>query len=307
MRPFRFALQASGPPSGLDWTSFALRAEALGYDSLLMPDHLGRQLSPIAALATAAAVTERLRVGVLVFANDYRHPLMLAREAATLDHLSGGRFELGLGAGWNTADYRQLGTPYDRPGIRIDRLAEAVHVIKRLMAGETVDFEGRHYQLQGARIAPLPIQRPGPPIIIGGGGPRLLRLAASEADIVGLLTQFTATGRPMVSQGTLAATAEKVAMVREAAGGRFDSLDINVLVADAGLAGSGRPLSASLIATLMHLGTSIVESPYVLYGTLGQLRDQLERRRDTLSINHYALPARSMEVMAPLVEALAGR
>ena len=307
MRPFRFVLQASGPPRGKDWPSFARRVESLGYDALYMPDHLGRQLSPIAALATAAASTDRLRVGAFVFAIDYRHPLMLAREMATIDRLSNGRLDVGLGAGWHTGDYRQLGIPYERPGVRIDRLAEAVPIIKRLLAGETVDFEGRHYQLRGARIAPLPVQRPGPPLVIGGGGPRLLRLAAREADVVGLLPQFTSAGRPMLSQATMAETARKVAIVREAAGSRFDALDINVLVADAGLIGGGQPLAPSLVAAVKRLGASIVETPYVLYGTLPQLATLLEGRREKYAINHYAIHAPAMEAMAPLVEALAGR
>ena len=178
------------------WVASARRAEELGYDILLMPDHLGSQLSPIAALTAAAVATTRLRVGSYVFANDYRHPLVLAREVATLDMLSGGRFELGLGAGWNTTDYRKLGLPYDPPPRSIDRLTEAVPLIKRLLAGETVDHEGAHYRLSGAHVGPAPVQRPRPPLLIGGGGPRMLRLAAREADIVALQPQFDPRGPP---------------------------------------------------------------------------------------------------------------
>ena len=182
-----------------------------------MPDHLGRQLSPIGALAAAAAVTTRLRIGSFVYANDYRHPLLLAREAATLDHLSGGRLELGIGAGWNVPDYRQLGMPYDRPGLRIDRMVESLGIIKRLLAGERVTHDGPHYHLDGARLAPRPVQAR-VPILIGGGGPRMLRIAAREADIVGLLPQFNERGRPIFTQASEAETARKVEIVREAAG-----------------------------------------------------------------------------------------
>lgn len=307
VHPFRFAIGSSWAQSGDEWSAFARRAESLGYDVLLMPDHLGRQLSPLAALAAAAAVTTRLRVGGFVFANDYRHPLVLAREAATIDHLSGGRFELGLGAGWNTADYRRLGRPYDAAPVRVDRLAEAVPLVKRLLAGETVSHEGSHYRLHAARTGVPVARHPRLPLMIGGGGPRMLRLAAREADIVGLVPQFDAHGRPIVSQATEAATARKVALIREAAGDRFERLELNVLVSGAGLVGSGAGPAASLLTLAKGAGAGLVGTPYVLYGTLGRLRELLLRRRDRLGISYYALPGRSMETMAPLVEALAGR
>ncbi len=187
MHPFRFGVTASHARTGEAWRTLAQRAEELGYSSLLVPDHLTGQLSPISAIATAAAVTTRLRVGGFVFANDFRHPLILAREAATLDLLSNGRLELGLGAGWRTGDYRQLGMPYDAPGRRIDRLVEAIGIVKRLLAGETVNQDGPNFHLGDASVLPRPVQRPHPPIIMGGGGPRMLRLAAREADIVGFI------------------------------------------------------------------------------------------------------------------------
>jgi len=160
VRPFRFAVTANNARSAEAWVALVRRAEELGYSALLVPDHLGQQLSPMAAIATAAAATTELRVGGFVFANDFRHPLVLAREAATLDLLSDGRLELGLGAGWRTADYRQLGIPYDAPGRRIDRLVEASGLIKRLLAGETVTHDGPHYRLGAARVWPRPLQQP---------------------------------------------------------------------------------------------------------------------------------------------------
>ncbi len=307
MHPFRFGVMISQAPSAEAWVATARRAEELGYDILLMPDHLGGQLSPISALTAAAAATSRLRVGSYVLANDYRHPLVMAREAATLDLLSGGRFELGLGAGWNVPDYRRLGLPYDPAPRRVDRLEEALPIVKRLLSGEVVDHAGTHYRLSGARVGPLPAQRPRPPILVGGGGPRMLRLAAREADIVALQPQFDPRGRPMFRQATEGATARKVAVLREAAGSRFETLELNVIVADAGLVGGGSPLGDSLLALAKAAATGVVSTPYVLYGTPGQLRDRLLRRRDRLGISYYALPGRVMEGMAPLVAALGGR
>jgi probable F420-dependent oxidoreductase len=307
VHPFRFAVHASHAETGEAWRATARRAEELGYQTLLVPDHLGRQLSPIAALSSAAAVTSRLRIGAYVFANDFRHPLMLAREAATLDLLSDGRFELGLGAGWRTDDYRQLGFAYARPGRRIDRLEEAIVLVKRLLAGERVTHAGPHYRLERAVVAPRPVQRPHPPIIMGGGGPRMLRLAAREADIVGLIPQFSPRGRPMLTDVTEAGAERKVAIVRRAAGDRFDRLLLDLFIADAGMVGSGQPLPESLAAAGKEAMTALIGSPYLLYGTLRQLRERLERRRARTGISAYSIPQGAMEAMAPLVEALAGK
>jgi probable F420-dependent oxidoreductase len=306
VHPFRFAVHASHARTAEEWVATARRAEDLGYEALLVPDHLGRQLSPIAALSAAAAATSRLRIGSYVFANDFRHPLMLAREAATLDLLSGGRFELGLGAGWRTDDYRQLGYDYAPPGRRIDRLEEAIVLVKRLLAGERVTHAGKHYRLARAAVAPRPIQRPHPPIIMGGGGPRMLRLAAREADIVGLIPQFNARGRPILTDVTEAAAERKVETVRKAAGDRFERLVIDLFIADAGMVGSGQPLPRSLAAAGKGAVTGLIGSPYLLYGTLGQLRERLERRRARTGISAYSIPQAALEAMAPLVEALAG-
>lgn len=302
-------MTASHTLSGGTWTDLARRSEELGYDTFVMPDHLGRQLSPVGALAAAAAVTSRIRIGAFVFANDYRHPLLLAREVATLDQVSSGRVELGIGAGWNTSDYRQLGMAYQRPGLRIERMQESLHIMRRLLAGERVTHTGDHYHLDGARLAPRPVQ-PHIPILIGGGGPRMLRIAAREADIVGLLTQFDTHGRPMASQGTEAQTAHKVATVREAAGSReaFERLELNVLIASAGLVGSGSSPLGSVTSAIQAVAPRLVGgSPYLLHGTLGQVRETLLRRRERLGISYYVWSARAMETMAPVVEALSGR
>jgi probable F420-dependent oxidoreductase len=307
VQPFRFVVDASRARSGAAWLAMARRAESLGYGALYMPDHLGRQYAPIPALSAAAAVTTTLRLGPYVAANDYRHPLMLARELATLDVLSDGRVEVGLGAGWRVPDYRQLGLAYDPPPVRIDRLVESLGIIKRLLRGETVTHSGRFYELTGARLDPRPVQRPMPPVIIGGGGPRMLRIAAREADIVGLIPQFDTHGRPIVGQATEGATAVKAAIVREAAGDRWEQLRLDINVVDAGLVGSGAGPLASLAAASKATAVALIGTPYVLYGTLPRLRVLLEQRREQLGITQYALPIHSMEAMAPLVEALSGR
>ena len=306
MRPFRFSVLASSAVDGAAWVTLAQRAEEFGYDTFMIPDHLGRQIAPIAGLATVAAVTRRIRIAPFVFANDFRHPLILAGEAASLDLLSGGRLTLGMGAGWRVTDYRQLGLRYDEPRVRVDRLVESVGIVKRLLAGEVVSHVGPHYTLDRARLAPLPVQA-AVPFIIGGGGPRMLRFAAREADVVGLLPQFDPRGRPIIAQATDRATRDKAAAVREAAGDRWGQIDLNVLVFFAGLIG-GRagPLASARNAALAG-AVSLVGTPYVLHGTPGRVRDILLRRREAWGLNSYTFSAGSMESMAPIVESLAER
>jgi probable F420-dependent oxidoreductase len=306
VHPFRFGITASRATDATGWTTLARRAEALGYATFVMPDHLTGQLSPMPALAAAAVATRSIALGTFVLANDYRHPLVMAREAATLSLLSSGRFELGLGAGWMRSDYRQLGMSYDPPPRRIDRMVEALRLTKRLLAGETVTHAGPHYPMGEARVAPVPAAVPR--ILIGGGGRRMLTVAAREADTVGLLAQFSRAGRSMLWQGTEAATAAKVAVVRQAAGDRFAALELNVLVVDCGLVGGSAGLGHSAAALAKSIAPAAVGgSPYVLYGTVAQLREQLLRRRERLGISYYVWSARHVETMAPLVAALAGQ
>jgi len=304
---FRFGVQVSSASSGAAWSTLARRAESLGYDVLVMPDHLDHQLSPLAALGAAAAVTSRIRLCTFVFANDYRHPLVLAREAATLDLLSEGRFELGLGAGWMKSDYRAMGLAYEPASARVDRLEEAIPIFKALLSGETVTHHGETFTLERATSGVPVTQTPRPPLAIGGGRPRMLRLAAREADIVGITTGFSRRGWPLISQGTESALADQVTLVREAAGERLEGIELNLWIASAGIAGAGNSIAGSVAAAAIGAAGAVYGSPYVLYGTLGSLRDLLLRRRDKLGISYYTLPARSMETIAPLVEALSGR
>src|SRR5215212_3701273 len=185
-RPFRFGVHTSAAQSGDAWASAARRYETMGFSTLLLRDHFDQQLAPIVAMTAAACATETLRVGCLVFANDYRHPLVLAKELTTLDLLSGGRVEVGLGAGWMGSDYEQAGMPLDAPRDRVTRLEEAVRVIKAFFAGGSVDFAGDHYKISGHEMYPPSTQKSGPPILLVAGGPRMTRFAATEADIVAI-------------------------------------------------------------------------------------------------------------------------
>src|SRR2546430_9018955 len=194
-RPFRFGVSVHGARSGAEWRSIARQVEASGYSTLLMPDHLGDQLSPIPALVAAADATSTLRVGSLVFDNDFRHPAMLAKEAATLDVLSGGRLELGLGAGWMKPEYDRAGMIFDRAGIRIDRMEESIQILKGLFADGPVEFAGQYYTISGLEGFPKPVQRPHPPFHIGGGGRGFFTIAAREGGNVGFIPKASPHGR----------------------------------------------------------------------------------------------------------------
>ena len=172
-RPFRFGVMAAKARSASEWTDTAKKAEDLGYSALLMPDHFGDQLSPVPALATAAAVTSTLRVGTLVFANDFRHPAVLAKDTATIDLLSEGRLEVGVGAGWMTTDYATTGMTHDRAGVRIDRMIEGIEVLRGLWDDDAFSYQGDHYTITEMNGLPKPVQVGGPPIIVGGGGKRV--------------------------------------------------------------------------------------------------------------------------------------
>lgn len=304
MRPFRFGIFASRAASGDEWRAKARRIEELGYDALLMPDHLGGQLAPIPALMAAADATTRLRLGSFVFANDFRNPVMLAKEAATIDVLSGGRLEFGLGAGWSTPDYETLGIAYDAPGVRVARMTEALRLIKRCWTEDRVEHSGTHYTLRAARVLPKPLQRPHPPVMVGGGGPVVLRLAAREADIVALAPQVDHEGRPLMTQVTLGATDAKVRVVREAAGARFGSLELNAIVFDAAVTDEPSGILDAVAGRLKAAAATLVESPYFLFGSVTTLRRQLLERRDRFGITYYSIPEKVMEPFAPLAREL---
>jgi len=304
-RPFRFAVTARWPRSGSHWRDVARRAEDLGYDVLLVTDHMGKQLAPIPALMAAADATTRLRVGSFVFANDYRNPVMLAKEVATIDVLSGGRVEVGIGAGWNTRDYRELGIRYDTPAVRVSRLEESVVLLKRLLSEESVDHAGEHYTVH-AKLLPRPVQLPHPPLMIGGGGPRVIRLAAREADIVTFAPQINASGRPRLDAITERALTDRVLRFRAAAGDRAERIELNVWVFDAAVTDRARSPMAAVSAQLRRAANGILRSPFVLYGSRSSLRELLIERRERLGISYISVPGNAMREFAPIVAELRG-
>ncbi|HEY8732888.1 MAG TPA: TIGR03621 family F420-dependent LLM class oxidoreductase [Candidatus Limnocylindria bacterium] len=306
MRPFRFAITTSRAGSGPEWRAKARRIEELGYDTLLLTDHITSQLAPVPALAAALEATTRLRVGSYVFANDYRNPFMLAKEVATLDVLSGGRVEFGIGAGWHARDYEMLGIPYDAPATRVSRMIEAVRLIDRLFVEDTVDASGRYYTVRGAKLLPKPVQRPRPPLMIGGGGPRMLRFAAEHADIVALNPQFSADGQPVVSDLTTGATERKLERLRAEVGARLAEVELNVFIVDAGVTDEPRSRWDALATRLKGAAAQLVDSPYFLYGSTAELKRQLLARRERLGITYIGLPEQAMEPFAPLVREMRG-
>ena len=307
VRPFRFGVTAPTPSGGTNWAERARRVEQLGYSMLVVPDHFRDHLAPVPALVAAALATTRLRVGSLVFSNDFRHPAVLAKEAATIDVLSSGRFELGLGGGWLRAEYDQAGIPFDAPGTRIERLEEAVTIIKGLLAGERVTFAGRHYTIADLEGRPTPVQRPHPPIAIGGGGRRTLSLAAREASIVGLVPRARRDGSGLdLSDLSDAATREKLEWVRSAAGARFDSLEINALI-QAVVVADQRMTAADQLASRFKVAREVVlETVYVAVGTIDEICETLRQRRERHGISYLTVFERDMEVFAPVVARLAG-
>ena len=280
----------------------------MGYSTLYLPDHFGDQIGPIAGLMAAADATTTLRIGSLVYDNDYRHPVVLAKEAASLDLLSDGRLDFGLGAGWMRTDYEQSGMPYDSPGTRIERMAEGLTIIKKFFAGDEFSFEGRHYTVRGLKGSPLPVQKPHPPILIGGGGRKMLELAAREADIVNVNFDLREgrPGRRTAQTGRASATEEKLRWIREAAGERFEHIELGAWTLQASVT-EDRDLIARAFAPQMAMELEeLLEIPHVLIGSLDQIAEDLEKRRDRFGFSHVIIPGDAAEDLAPVVERLAG-
>jgi probable F420-dependent oxidoreductase len=308
-RPFRFGVQEHRAPSAKAWKDKARQVEALGYAALYLPDHFTDQLGPIAALMAAADATTRLRVGSLVFDNDYRHPVVLAKEAATLDLLSDGRFDLGLGAGWLATDYQQAGIPYDSPGTRISRMEEGLKIIKGMFAGEPFTFTGEHYQVAAIEGSPRPVQKPHPPILLGGGGRRMLRLAAREADIVNVNFDLREghVNRDLVRTGLAEATDEKLGWIREAAGDRLDRIQLSVTIFLANITDDRESVATVMAAGVGAEPKDILAMPHFLIGTVDQVVEDLQRRRKRYGISYVIVPGEADEAFAPVVARLAGQ
>jgi probable F420-dependent oxidoreductase len=310
-RPFRFAVQLSRPaqPTASAWAELARRAEGLGYSTLLMPDHFGDQLAPVPALVAAAQATEHLRVGTLVLDNDYRHPLVLAKEAATLDLLSDGRLELGMGAGWMRSDYEQSGIGYDPAPTRVDRFEEAVQIVTGLLEADgPFSFAGEHYTITEHVPHPRPVQRPRPPLIIGGGGRRVLSMAARHAEIVSInVNLHQGTGGPEVAPNASPdATRRKVGWVREAAGERFEQIELNCLIGFAVVTDDTAGMVEALAPAFGLAPEQARHVPLALIGTLEEMEEELRWRRREYGISYFSVEADCWEALAPVVQRLAG-
>ena len=308
-RPFRFGVMTSHAPDGRTWRERARRAEALGYSTLFMPDHFQDQWSPTVGLTIAVEATERLNVGALVYDNDYRHPIVLAKEIATLDLASEGRVEVGLGAGWLRTDYAASGIPYDSPGTRIARMAEGLSIMKALWkSDEPLEFEGEHYTISGAVGTPRPHTTPHPRVCIGGGGRRILSLAAREADIVGINATLTAgeISAEAAASATPAAFEEKAGWVRAAAGGRFDDLELQCHCAFVIVTDDRHGVAEAMAPSFGLSADEALEVPLALVGTIDELCDAVRARRSRYGFTYWVVPDDAMEAFAPVVERLAG-
>jgi len=314
-RPFRFGVCVHNTsPSKYELLGQARLAEQFGYSTFLVPDHIGDQFATVLALAMAASVTTRLRVGSFVFDNDFRHPVLLAKEAATLDVLADGRFEFGLGAGWMGSEYQQCGITFDPPRIRIERIAEALHIIKGLFAGGPLTLTGNHYKVADMVGRPAPVQRPHPPILVGGSGKRMLSLAAREADIVGFTPRIQADVVESHMNNTLditdalsGAIAQKVEWVRQAAEDRFEELELNVLIMDVVVTNNRQQATEQLAYRYDLSSEQLLNTPYFLVGNVEQICDDLQRYREQYGISYLVVWEEYLEALAPVVARLAGK
>jgi probable F420-dependent oxidoreductase len=315
-RPFRFGVIGEAITSRERLLDTAHRAEALGYSILLLRDHFvaepfGDQLAPLVALMAVAGATRTLRVGSLVLNNDYRHPVVLAKEAATLDLLSEGRFELGIGAGWLRDEYEQAGMPFDPPAVRVGRLEESLQVLKGLLAGPALTFKGERYTVDGVTGFPAPVQRPHPPILVGAGSQRMLGMAGREADIVGILPRALPEGiiSGELSERSPQRVARKVEWVEQAAEQRSRQVELSMVLAVA-LGGDHRQ-AAERLAVQQGWGAAagelVLEMPSVAAGSAERVAEELQVRRDRYGFSYLVVADGDMDAFAPVVERLAGR
>lgn len=320
-RPFRFAVQSFSASSVKEWRERARACEDLGYSALHLADHIigpgpalerthhpVQELAAVPAMAVAAEATQRLRVGCRVFCIDYRHPAMLAKEAATLDLLSEGRLELGLGAGWMAAEYEALGLDFDPPSVRIDRLEETLQVLRAHMGEGQITFAGKHMAVHEFEGVPKPVQKPHPPFMIGGGGRKVLSLAGREADIVSLNFNNRAgvLGPDGVKLSTSQETVRKVEWVREAAGARFDSLELEIGAYFTFVGDQAEGIAEAMAGSFGFSKEEMLDHPHGLFGSVDAVCEQLQRRREELGVSYVTVGDNVLEAFAPVVGRLSG-
>jgi probable F420-dependent oxidoreductase len=311
MRPFRFSLQVAQANSRRDWVELVKRADDAGFDMIVTADHLEECLAPLIPLATAAEVSDRLRLGVMVLNNDLHHPSLLARDIATLDLLSDGRVEVGIGAGHSKPEYDRAGIVFDAAPTRVGRLEEAVIALHQLLSGEVVNLDGEHYTLTDERCEPRPVQAH-IPVLVGGAGRRVHRIAARHADAVG----FTGLGR-VHDDGQLAEPArfavpyvdEDAEAVRTAATDRLAHLELQVLVQ--AVAVTDDPLAVAEQISRSHLPSlkreQIVQTPYMMVGPRSALIEKLIEHRERWGFSHYTVRGEALGQLEPVIAELAGR
>lgn len=310
-RPFRFGFTTSSADSKREWTDKARKLEALGYATITVPDHFPDRLATVPALMAAADATKTLRVASWVFCNDFRHPAMLYKEAATIDLLSDGRFELGIGAGWLKSEYDMTNIPFESPGVRVSRLEETVQIVKGLATGQPFDFTGEHYRIAGLAGAPLPSQKPHPPIYLGGGGKRLLSFAAREADIVGYCAKALPGGGLDHLEMKADALERKIEWVNTAAAGSNRDPERNILIYTFDVTDNRRAAAERIAPNFPGLtADDLLTSPHALIGTPEQMANDLRNRRAEYGISYIVINTGQeahIDQFAPVVALLAGR
>ncbi len=306
LHPFRFGVEMMEPFPGQTWAESARALETLGYSTLFAPDHFDEGLGPLTAMAAAAAATTELTVATAVLAADFRHPAVLARELASIDVLSRGRLEVGLGAGYQVNDYRASGIAMDPPKVRVDRLVEYVAVLRGLFADGPFSFAGEHFQIDALDGTPHPFTPGGPPIFVAGGGPRMLRFAARHADIIGVNPSLPTSEKraEAAHDGVAARVDEKFALIREAAGDRYDDLIFHGWLREARVTDDAEAAAAEIATATGLEADDVLASPFVLLGTVEEIVTHLQDRRARWGYSYYTVQQPAAQDFAPVLAAL---
>ena len=321
-KPFRFGLQAYAPNSGKEWRELARKAESSGFSSFHLADHIigpgpalaatGHPVQTVAAIpamAVAAEATSTIKVGCRVLCVDYRNPVMLAKEVATLDFFSEGRLELGLGAGWLQGEYEAIGVPFDRAGVRIDRFEEVIALLRASFAEGELNIDTPHVHAVGFEAVPKPFTKSGPPIMIGGGAKRILTIAGREADIVSLNFNNSSgkLGAAGIGSSTAELTDQKIQWIKDGAGARFDQIEIEIAAYFTIVTPDGEGTRAKMAPMFGMTPEVFAEHPNALIGSVDEICDRIVERRERFGISYVSFGASVIDAVIPVVERLAGK